>query len=311
MLNYRHMLAAGFALVFAGAMCLLQAAAQLPSQGAGASGPGFAATCPQSANFLNFNSSTRGQDTVHKTAYDTLLCGLAAQSSTISGSLYSRLDALWILRGADATIITYNLIAPANYQLAASATAPTFSTNDGVSGDGASAFYNTNFNPNTVSATGQIKQASQNFAVCLLTAGDGQYGEFSGADASSFITIEALNLNGYLIGSNNNNSDFNTVLLTPGLYHGVRQNAGGSSPTGLVGYYNGGALSGDNTATTLIVNANMYIFAYNNNGTPQFYSPHKTAMAAIGAQYSATDASNFRTLIRSYMTTINSGAPGC
>jgi hypothetical protein len=109
-LNVPRKFLQGHVLRIIGVLCITLALACGPAFAQGGMGPGpgtvhstggggFTPSCSQSSAFL---ARTSGLDTTHKTAYDTLICGL------VTDALWSSLDALYIFATADATTAGLN-----------------------------------------------------------------------------------------------------------------------------------------------------------------------------------------------------------
>jgi len=254
---------------------------------------GFTPSCTPSSNFI---ARTSGQDNAHKTAYDNLICGLNSQSSTISGTLLSRLDGLWMLRAADSTVALLNLVQN-SFNLTASG-GITFTANSGVAGNGTTGFYDTGFNPS--SAGGQFTQNSANIAFCTTSNNIGSGVPIGGEDGATFTEIFDVGAYDAFI---SNATGAVAGVAGAGLWAASR-----TTSTLITLYQNATSQATDATATTGITNANIFLLARNGNGSADNFSTITVTMARIGASYSATDESNFRALIQSYMAAIGSGA---
>jgi hypothetical protein len=290
-------------------------------RGNGPTGCTFVPSCTPSANFLTRANAVVTVTSNHLLAYDGLICGLATTNSTLdSNSLFSHLDAMWLLRGQDQNLIKLNIIS-SSYALTAHggiASGTGFVADDGVTGDGTSgggtSYYDTGFNPTSVIAGGgQFQPASQLVGSCIVTSAAG--GAFSLAEwgatnaianPATMMIFSTAYLAGYLTYTNNSSSDINSGPFSPGLFQVVRTALNNQNA-----YYNGALAGSDSTstATTPMVNFPIYILARNNNGTADLYTASKLAAVMFGSQLSATDILNFRGLLQTYMTSVSLGAP--
>lgn len=294
-------LALGFALLLAG-LGILHAQSVLgfppgvfQSRGAIDAAGGFAPTCTESGNFL---ARTSGQDDTHKAAYDALICGLVAQNSTISGTLFSRLDGLWMLRAADTTVYKLNLIS-SSFPLTQTG-AVTFVANAGVTSDGMTGFYDTGFNPSTASSP-QYVQDSGTIAACTTAALTGGSGVFIGLSEGG-VTSQLVDL-GVISGIVNTNAGIIGAGAGAALYQVSRT---GSTTSDL---YTNGSSDGSSVAPSAgLGNGNFYVLARDSSGTAGNFTTTEFTMVALGASFSATDVANFRTLIAAYMAAIGSAA---
>lgn len=257
---------------------------------------GATSSCTQSANF---QARTSGQDATHLAAYDALICGLVSQASTISGTLFSRLDALWMVRGADSTVIRLNLIQNA-FNLTSNGSI-TFVANAGVISDGSTGYYSTGYNPTAVG--GQFSQDSASIMACtsatLPVTTEFSIGSNDGTE-STFLAAAG----GVMVASVNTNAAFFSSLSgAAGLYHAVRDGASSQ-----VIYVNGSSAGTSVGSSSGNINATLNLLARNGNGMPDFFTTTQYIMFAAGAAFSATDAANFRTLVAAYMAAIGSAA---
>ena len=49
---------------------------------------------------------------------------------------------------------------------------------------------------------------------------------------------------------------------------------------------------------------NVYIGAYNNNGTPNLYTNHNLAFVSLGSGLTATEVANYYTAVQAFQTTL-------
>lgn len=286
----RKYLSIAFALLAIGLACLHEGRSQiLPLLGAGKGAAGFAASCTESSNFI---ARTSGQDDSHKSAYDGVICGL------VTDSVFAKLDALYMLRGADATVILLNLIQNA-FNLT-KVGAITFAANAGVTGDGSTGYYTTGMQPST--AGGQYQQNAASNGFCDTTAIDDTTVALAAFDNVAF--SEIVHAGGNTLGYMNNATGAQAVGdAGTGLWHASR-----TSSTLVTLYKNATSKATDATVTIQNLAKPFFVLARNNNNTPDLFSSRQVTMAVIGGSLTSTDISNFRTRISTYMSAIGSAA---
>jgi hypothetical protein len=121
------------------------------------------------------------------------------------------------------------------------------------------------------------------------------------ASLTNRIAIQ-LNLSGltYVLVNGTSPNDWVTIADTveTGYYIGYRNSA-----TIVRGQRNNTQYSA-NVNSTGLTSRNIYIGAYNNNGTAGFYADNQCAFATIGDGLTDTDAANLYTIVQKYQTTL-------
>lgn len=273
---------------------LVPASAQLTVTGVGG---GFGAAagggCAQATSLL-----ARMDGSQNTSAVTTLICGL------VTDGVFSKLDTLYVLAINSTANANLNWVST-SFGLTCS-NSPTFTANQGYTGNAFNTFCDTGYNAST-SATNYAKDASS-FGFCGLTsrASNSNYASIGAVAGGNISLVEPYAFAAdvyYEI----NDAGFVTPAVAVnanGTYAVVRT---GASAT--VVYRNGASLTTGSQASSAIPNANFYILAYNNAGSATDFTGDQLAMAFTGGSLSSTDASNFRTRLQTYMTTVNGS--GC
>jgi hypothetical protein len=259
------------------------------SYGKVAGGGGYSTEAQQFFDRITDPGSTR------KTHYATLIDGL------VSDGIWTKLDALWITAADIAGNAVINLKSSSFSMTNHSAT---FEADRGYTGDGATAYIDTGYNPTT---------ASGNFTT---NAGHiSAWGRTSRASAT-----EAL------IGLGNSGTSYRSVLMprfADFLYCTINSDSGGpqtfsntssngffvnnrSGLNAVQGYRNGSSL-GTEAATSDAragPNANFALLANNEDGGRIWYTSDQIAAASIGGSLNATEVGNFYTRVQTYMTAV-------
>ena len=175
---------------------------------------------------------------------------------------------------------TISLINPTSTPLV-EVNSPTWTANQGYTGNGTSMYLNTKYNPSTHA----VKLAQNNANMDLYTRNTIVAGlKFvAGGIAGSSSIVLALNYTGFgkLWAANAAGQSINANSTTFGLYSDTRAAASGASATIL--YRNGSSLATDTTASTALVNAEMFVMAFSNSGTPSNYDTNQYSRWSIGA----------------------------
>src|SRR5258706_1819329 len=263
---------------------------------------GFAGSCTQSTAFINRALVvTPGLDATHKTAYDTLICGL------VTDGVFSKFDALYIYATQTNGVALLSLVSASYNQT--SHGSPTFTVDRGFTGVAASTtvYLDTGFIPSTAPSP-QFTQNSAHVSVwSVINVGavpHAPIGLVNGAIQGTLIYPETTDTNAYFR-ANSQNSTTACACGTPvGFYLASRN----SSATITTGYKNGSLVETTNPDGAVSVQtSNILTLAANITGSGTFGadgSSHQLAEASLGSGMSGTDDTNFYNRLRTYMTTV-------
>lgn len=258
------------------------------------SGGGGADTAEALAFISRATTAFPAMSGTDQTTFKTFINGLVNTASTSSGTgrnaLFDRFDMLNIFAGPDATLALLSLI-NSTYAASPTSPAPTFTAYRGFNGNGTTSNLGSNFN----AATATTPNYKQDFAhlscwnltsavetIPLIdTASAKLYPEFSGGD--------------FYFRVNETTSGSVAIVGSVGHLLGNRSAASGAGCE--QGYKNGTLLGTNSTASVALVNFNT--FPLNQNSTRQ------NAMFSCGDSLSATDVSNFYTLLHTCLNTLN------
>ena len=249
----------------------------------------------QATAFLN---RTSGLDALHANAYNALINGL------VSDGVWSKLDVLYIFATQNTTTALLNLISSSFTGTANGS--PSFTTDRGYTGVDASStvFINTGFNPTTAPSPNYVTNSCHisAWADTAVTAGSSG-GAFIGHSGAAGNTS---NIYGRF---SDGNAYFRINDLTPAggftsassLGHWLACRTGASAS---IGYKNGASFATLNQTAGTLSNNNIFVLAYNLNGTASTGSACQLTMASMGGGLTATDATNFYNRLRTYMTSV-------
>lgn len=249
---------------------------------------GFTPSCTASTNWLA--RATNVTLTADKTNYDNLLCGLNTDG------VLAKLDALYVYAAPDTTTAKLNLVQNAFNSTQTGSL--TFAAYVGYTGDHATGFLDTIFNPFT--AGGHFVQNSASLSVCVLSSRNTNQGWIALGTNSvnfSFITPYAQFTNTVAYGLNSGSALAPANTNAQGLWTVSR-----TSSSAIALYRNGVSFdsSGANTSGS-VDNDNIYVFAVDASGASGFTGDQQAA-AAIGGALTSGDAGNLRTRINTYLT---------
>lgn len=231
-------------------------------------------------------------------AVTTLACGL------VTDGIWSKLDTFYMLAINSTANANLNWVST-SFSLSCS-NSPTFTANQGYTGNAFNTFCDTGYNAST--AGGNYTLNSSSFGFCSLTSRTtnqpyAQMGAVAGGNVSLIEPYAFSALIYYEI----NDAGFVTPAAganANGLYSVVR-----TASNATVVYRNGSSLTTGSQTSSAIPNANFYILAYNNAGTGADYTADQISMAYTSGSLNATEAGNLRTRVQTYMATVNGS--GC
>lgn len=246
-------------------------------------------------NAAAFLARTSGLDTTHTNAYIDFINGLDTDG------LFSKFDFLHIYATQNSTTALLNLVST-NFN-GTSNGSPTFTADRGFTGTDASAtkYIDTGFNPTTASSP-QFVQNSAHLSAWNLTASNnanpiiGSVGS-GGNNQNNIYPQYTDNITYCRINGSNHGGTFNAISPT-GHYIGNR-----SSSSAMQSYRNGSALTPQTNTSQAPLNGNFYTIASNNNGTPSGCGLQMAA-ASGGSSLNSTEAGNFYSRLRTYMTAV-------
>jgi hypothetical protein len=172
----------------------------------------------------------------------------------------------------------------------------------GVTGNGTSAYFDTNFNT-------QTNQSVNNCALSVYlrtaTIGSGYISDFGNAVGPTFLPLTVLESNG--TGRGQYCWDYNTAIAT--ITTSDSRGMWGVSRTGASTWQsferNTAVAKTTTTAQTTLPNSNVYAGAINDRGTPIQFTTRQIAFAHIGDGLTNTQFNNFYTAVQTFNTTLN------
>ena len=241
-------------------------------------------------DFFNRVTAAGGTLTAtEQTAVNTLVLELKGYS------IWSSMKAIYPMVGASAAACAQNL--KSSSFTGSFSSGWTFAST-GVTGNGTSAYLNTNYNQTT--AGDSLNSAHLSFysrtnvntaqvEIGLQTPIPTTYNLLELRTAGiTYFSINTSGLPTY--------TDANSL----GFYVGNRQAA-----TDLDLWKNGTKVINGTTASSVLPNANIYIGAFNNNGAAALFSTKECALASIGDGLTDTQALDFYTNVQTFNTTLS------
>lgn len=226
-----------------------------------------------------FEAFTTPPTNARKTAIDDCVKALVA------GGVWDKLDVLYMLAAADSQAALVNWVNPGTYD-GTLVNSPTFTADEGFTGNGSSTLITTGFNPTSAPSPKFIQDSASLFARSLALGGDDFY--------AGYTTGSTLSLWPSLIIRMNAASGFSASVATAGLHQGVRENA-----TDVKAYRNGAANGTSTEASVAVVNSNTSVLG----GNGQF-SGAQLASYGIGASMSAAEAAALAAAELAYMQAV-------
>jgi hypothetical protein len=242
---------------------------------------------PDAQAFFNRVTAAGGSlSATEKTAVNTLVVQMKADGT------WTPMKAIYPMVGASAAACAQNL--------KSSSFTGTFSSgwtfaSTGVTGNAASAYFNTTLNDNT-----SLSLNNLHFSVYIRSNIDGlkcDLGVWNNTTSGVDIYPRYLN-NQY---TRLHEEDLNVVATTDS--RGFRLGVRNTSTTKNVFINNVKTTFTQNSVS--LVNANVYLGALNSTTTPSAYSNRENAFASIGDGLTDTQASNFYTAVQAFQTTLS------
>jgi hypothetical protein len=214
---------------------------------------------------------------------------------TALGTDFAEFDRLWIHGLANSIAARTSLANPTSTMITA-VNSPTFTASQGYNGNGTNSYLNTNYNPTTNGVKYTLDSASiyvysrtnlNAFKIDIGHTNSTSYACLDLRDAGSF--YRSINEIGFVSPV--------VVANSLGLFSGVRVGT-----LDVRSYKNGVSLLNNTTASSTLINNNMYVLALNNNGPTSFYSPRQLSLSAIGS--GVVNQSTFYTAVQALGTSI-------
>lgn len=221
-----------------------------------------------------------------------LIAGLATDGLT------AKLDRLWVFAQPTEALALVDVISGTT---ATAVNVPTFTANVGYTGDGATSYIDTNYNPNTqgvkyirdsASVSGWCVTNRAASPICLTGAMDG-------TALSDLFTYLVAGNTGLFVRINSGGSVTLTNSGSRGFFTVNRSGAASCQ-----GYYNGASLGTSADASSGVPNVNFWACTGNLNNTLNGPSTDQIAAVAYGGSLTAGDAANLYARLRTYMTAV-------
>lgn len=229
-----------------------------------------------------------------RTLVNDLISGLRTDS------LISKLDRLWIFAAENTQSALRDLMAAA---AATPQNSPSFSADDGYTGNGSNTSIDSNFNPGT--AGGFYALNSAHLGVWAVTSGDSTTEQVHGwldAGATTGASI-APHRNGVDFQRGTMNSELGGTLDSAVAAKHALINRSGASAIQL--YVDGSSQGTDTDASnTLTGSVNIWFLARNFGGSVNQPTKEQIAAGHFGSSLSSTDAGNLWSRLRTYMTAV-------
>jgi hypothetical protein len=207
---------------------------------------------------------------------------------------WGKLDRFWIHATEEQQHATISLVNPSSTPIS-EVNSPTWTASQGYTGDGASSYLNTNFNPASGGAHFTTGSACLGIYSRTNTAVDGfDMGAYDGTDAY----LASKFTDTYFYGAINCGT--NAAYVAPDTLGLILVNRTSSSNTDLV--QNGSVLTSSSATSTTMVNLDQYVLARNGSGYASYFSTRQLAISLIGG--GNIDQSLFYTAVQDFATAI-------
>jgi hypothetical protein len=247
--------------------------------------------CTQATSFL---ARTSGLNGAHTIAYTTLICGL------VTDGVWTKLDFLHVYGTQDATNALLNLVSSSFS--ATLVNVPSFTADQGFTGDGSTSYINTGFNPST--AGGNYTQNNASFGMydrtsTVIVTNSPLMGTYDGTNVSAYYPNGGDN---FLYARINSGFDggAGASINHQGFFMLSRTGA-----TAVAVFKNGSSLYSTATSSTGLPNNSFFTLAANFSGTPTTPLADQVAADFAGGGLNTTDLSNLSSRVNTFFTTFS------
>jgi len=246
----------------------------------------------------------------YQAVYDAFTTKPASDSSAFWNTMVSDIGTYWdsldvfyfyaVHTNGDGEALI-NWTNPGTYD-ATAYNAPTFTAYEGFTGNGTTQYINCNWNPSANGVNYTQNSASAGVYVRTNTGVNGaQAGNY---DATSYLTINSRNASDQAGGNINNAGSGLVAANTDGRgFYIVSRTASNERQ-----FYKNGSLIGDDTeASNGVMNNNVYVLGYNNNGIPAIVKQDQLSCFFAGAGLSITAITTITNAIETCMDAAGKG----
>jgi hypothetical protein len=219
-----------------------------------------------------------------KKAYNDCIVSLKAQS------LWTKLDGVYLEDVHDAQAARLNVVNPGTFNLTAF-NLPTFTAKQGYTGNGTTAYLDTNCNPSTAPGLHFTRDNACIFAWHRENVSDSALMGVSSAGAETFIKPAAGAGSG-VFRVNSGSTSSATLSDESGLFLVNRD-----SSTTVQVYQNGTSIASGASASAAIPSSDLFLLRERTN-----FSSGTVVMAGFGSSFSSTDAANLYTILSTFKT---------
>jgi hypothetical protein len=213
--------------------------------------------------------------------------------SLISGGVWTKFDAFYMLAAADAQSSLLNWVST-SYNLTA-VNSPAFVADRGYTGDGSTSYLDTNFNPTTAVGAKFVQDSAHNGIWSRTNLNNGGASSNDAGALSSQIARQAA-VSGNALGRANTGSG---ILIGAGAYPG-HMCWSRTAAAVWEGYAQGVDSGGGTDASAAITNANMRLLSFNGAA----FGVNQLAVGHMGSGLSAAEVSALYTAVRAYLQAI-------
>lgn len=213
--------------------------------------------------------------------------------------IWAKLDRLWLLAAENTQSALIDLVAR---DQATAVSTPAFTTDRGYAGNGSSSYIDTTFNASTQGAQYVLNNAHMGVwdNTSRGDATTAQTGAYDGSGLCDLLTYTSVF--GPLGLTFRLNGGGATLTSSPSSGFFIAQRA---TATALEGFRNGTSVgTAAASASISVPNCSFFICSRSDNGTSVIPSTDQIAAVSYGASFTSTQAANYYTRMRTYMTAV-------
>ncbi|MBG35940.1 MAG: hypothetical protein CMH92_09050 [Oceanicaulis sp.] len=222
---------------------------------------------------------------------DDLVTGLKADG------IWTKLDALWVMAAHSEQAGKINWKDPTGSALS-TVNSPAFTTDQGYTGDGTSAYLNTNYAP----SVDGVSLTQNSGAAGVWVRATGASGNYLGVTDRTGVPEHHLRIEN---NTGTNRARFNDVSWVSYATSSAANKllASNRSSNNATQLYTNGTSDGSGTATAIgLPKYALYLLAQNFDGSPNGYTSGQISIAFIGGSLTSTEHANLYSRLNTYMT---------
>lgn len=220
-----------------------------------------------------------------------------------AAGLWTKRDAIWVMAAATQQAGQINWKNPATFTLTL-VNSPTFTVDEGFTGNGTTMYINTNWNP---AGSSLFLQNDANISAYTRSTGTGSGVLLgcAGVNINMITFLPKFTDNNLYNRMNNANAILYTITTHTDWQGSYSINR--TSSTAVEIFRNGATLGSQSKTSDGRTTRNLYFLCYNNNGTAQTFTSKQISIVAVGGSLTAQEMADENTIFETYLDALGKG----